>query len=48
LPGAVTQVEIPSVEAVHVLASVAAGQTKVWWRELQIMLVESGVDDGRA
>jgi hypothetical protein len=33
---AVTYVEIPTVEAAHALASVAAEQTKVSWCELQL------------
>jgi hypothetical protein len=39
LTGRSPRVEIPTVEAVHALASVAAEHTKVWWRELQILLV---------
>jgi hypothetical protein len=37
--GAVTQVEILKVEAVHALARAAAARPKVWWRKLRILLV---------
>jgi integrase len=36
---AVTEAEIPSIEAVHALARRAAERSGVWWRELQILLV---------
>jgi integrase len=36
---AVTQAEIPTVQAVHALARATAERSGVWWRELQVLLV---------
>lgn len=36
---AVTDAEIPTVEAVHALARHTAERTGMWWRELQLLLV---------
>jgi integrase len=36
---AVTDAEIPTVDAVHALAHRTAERTGVWWRELQVLLV---------
>lgn len=36
---AITEAEIPTTAAVHHLATATAGRSKVWWRELEILLV---------
>ena len=35
---AITQEEIPTTDAVHVLARECAARSRVWWRELEILL----------